>query len=218
MEKSAPTRINLLSLKTQLQIAVNGAKLLRGKRDALMRDFFRLAGECLDLRSRLSLEIRDATYKLHLAKAFLGDTIHSTAYALKRDVDLAIKVKNIWGINIPEIEEKRFSRKLEARDMSPIGEGTLTIDAAKGFEKAADTIVSVASSEIRLSRIGEEIKADTRKINALEEILIPSIRQGIERIERVLEEREREDIFRLKRYKKRKGEATHVLSDQTRCL
>lgn len=215
MEKFAPTRIHLLSLKTQLQIAVNGAKLLRSKRDALIRDFFRLAGECLHLRSRLNLEIRDATYKLHLAKAFLGDTIHSTAYALKRDVDLDIKIKNIWGINIPEIEEKRFSRKLEARDMSPIGEGTLTIDTAKGFEKAADTIVSVASSEIRLSRVGEEIKADTRKINALDEILVPSIRQGIKRIERVLEEREREDIFRLKRYKKRKGEVTHVLSDQT---
>jgi len=204
LERFAPTRINLLSLKRQLQISINGARLLRSKRDALMRDFFKLAGECLDLRSRLGKEIRDATYKLHLAKALSGDGIYSAAHALKREIDLAIKVKNIWGIHIPEIEEKRFSRRLEAMDISPIGEGTLIIDTAKGFEKAVDTIVSIASSEVRLSRTGEEIRGDTRKINALEEILIPSIRHGIKWIETILEEREREDIFRLKRYKKKK--------------
>lgn len=183
----------------------NGARLLRGKREALMKDFFRCAGECLELRSKLNSQIGNATYKLHLAKALLGDTIYSTAYASQRDVFVDIKVKNIWGINIPEIEEKAFVRNIDARDMSPIGEGLLAVETAKDFEKAIDAIVSIASSEIRLKRVGEEIRIDTRRINALEEIVLPSIQHGIKAIERVLEEREQEDIYRLKRFKRRRA-------------
>lgn len=204
LEKFAPTRINLLFLNAQLEKLKNGANLLRSKREALMKDFFKCIGECVELRSKLNSQLKDATYGLHLAKAFLGDAIFSTAYASKRDVSLDIKIKNVWGINIPDIEHRAFVRGIDARDISPIGEGTLATDAAKGFEKVLDAIVSIASSEIRLKRVGEEIRADTRRINALEEILMPSIQDGIKTIERVLEEREREDIYRLKRYKKRR--------------
>ena len=70
-----------------------------------------------------------------------------------------------------------------------------------------DAVVTIASSEIRLKRVGEEIKVDTRRINALEEILTPSMQNGIKTIERVLEEREREDIYRLKRFKRRVRES-----------
>ncbi|MBI3755628.1 MAG: V-type ATP synthase subunit D [Deltaproteobacteria bacterium] len=203
MEKFSSTRINLLFLNTRLLVLKSGAKLLRSKREALMKDFFRCVGECLELRTKLNSQIRDAAYGLHLARAFLGDALYSTAYASKRDISLDIKVKNIWGINVPSIEQKAFVRTMDARDISPVGEGTLAIEAAKGFEKVMDAVVTIASCEIRLKRVGEEIRADTRKINALEEILVPSIKNGIKTIERALEEREREDIYRLKRYKRR---------------
>ncbi len=207
MEKFSPTRINLLSLNSRLLVLKSGVRLLRGKREALMKDFFRCAGECLELRSKLNTQLMDATYKLHLARAFLGDAIHSTAYASKRDISIDIKLKNIWGINVPEIEEKAFVRTMDARDISPAGEGTLATDTAKDFERVIDAVVSNASGEIRLKRVGEEIRADTRKINAMEEILIPSVRHGIKTIEGILEEREREDIYRLKRYKRRVRES-----------
>ncbi|MEK7825972.1 MAG: V-type ATP synthase subunit D [Nitrospirota bacterium] len=204
MEKFSPTRINLLLLNTQLSVLKSGARFLRSKREALMKDFFRRIGECLELRSKLNSQLMDATYKLHLARAFLGDTIFSTAYASKRNISLDIKIKNVWGINIPDIEQKTFVRSIDARDISPIGEGTLATDTAKNFEKAVDAIVSIASSEIRLKRVGEEIRADTRRINALEELVMPSIQRNMNAIKNVLEEREREDIYRLKRFKRRK--------------
>lgn len=204
MEKLSSTRINLLLLKNRLLVLKSGAELLRGKREALMKDFFRCVGECMELRSKLNSELKDATYKLHLAKAFFGDALDSTAYASKRDVSLDIKIKNIWGINIPEIEQKAFVRNIDARDISPIGEGTLSIETVRDFEKVVDAVVAIASGEIRLKRVGEEIKADTRRINALEEIIMPSINKQIKAITEVLEEREREDIYRLKRFKKRK--------------
>lgn len=204
MEKFSPTRINLLILNTRISVLKSGAKLLRSKREALMKDFFKCIGECLELRSKLDSQLKDSTYRLQIARAFLGDTIFSTVYSSKRDVSLNIKFKNIWGINVPNIVPQAFVRSIDARDMSPIGEGTLAIDTAKDFEKVIDAIVDIASSETRLKRVGEEIRADTHRINALEELVIPSIQRGIKTIENVLTEREREDIYRLKRYKKRR--------------
>lgn len=204
MERLSATRINLLHLKEELQILKDGDRLLRSKREALMKDFFRCAGECVEVRSRLNSQLREAVYKLHIAKAFAGDTIYSAAYASKRDISIDVRVKNVWGLNIPEIEKKAFVRNIDARDMSPIGEGGIVIETVRDFEKVIDNIVSAASSEIRLKRIGEEIKTDTRRINALEEIAMPSIQYSMKTIAGVLEEREREDIYRLKRYKKRR--------------
>lgn len=204
MEKFSPTRINLLILNARISVLKSGAKLLRSKREALMKDFFKCVGECLELRSKLDSQLMDSTYRLQIARAFLGDTIFSTVYSSKRDISLNIKHKNIWGINVPNIEPQAFVRSIDARDMSPIGEGTLAIDTAKNFEKVVDAIVDIASSETRLKRVGEEIRADTHRINALEELVMPSIQRGIKIIETVLSEREREDIYRLKRYKKRR--------------
>lgn len=204
MEKLSSTRINLLLLRTQLQALRNGAMFLRSKREALMKDFFKCAEECVGLRSKLNSQLKHAAYELHLAMAFLGGAIHSTAYASRRNISLDIKLKNLWGVNVPEIEQKAFVRNIDARDISPIGEGTLAIKTAKSFERAVDAIVSVASNEIKLKRVGDEIKLDTRRINAIDDILAPSILIGIKTIERVLEEREREDIYRLKRFKKRR--------------
>lgn len=204
MERFAAARINLLRLKNEVVTLKNGVRLLRSRREALMKDFFRCAGECLELRAKINSQLREAAYKLHIARAFLGDAIYPAAYALKRDISVDVRIKNVWGVNIPEIEEKAFVRNIEAMEFSPIGEGTLAIEAARDFEKVVDSIVSAASREIRLKRIGEEIKTDTRRINAHEEILIPYMQYNIKRIKGILEEREREDIYRLKRYKRRK--------------
>ena len=78
---------------------------------------------------------------------------------------------------------------------------------AKEFEGACELIIKIASREIRLTRIGEVIRSDSRKINAITEVILPSIKGRIKYIERVLEEREREEVYRLKRNKaKRQAE------------
>jgi vacuolar-type H+-ATPase subunit D/Vma8 len=94
--------------------------------------------------------------------------------------------------------------RLDAIDISPIGESPSVVDVSRGFEDAADLIVRIASKEIRLVRLGEVIRADTRKINAISEVMLPSMDRSIKEIARVLEEHEREEIFRLKRTKGRR--------------
>ena len=137
--------------------------------------------------------------------------MESFAIAAKRDVTLDIKIENVWGVSVPEIAETAPTRTMEARNVSPVGTGAGVLDVAKEFEIVADTIVRIASREVRLARVGEMIKADTRKINAISEMMLPGMTVRIKSIERVLEEREREEVFRLKRYKGKKARAAAAL-------
>jgi V/A-type H+-transporting ATPase subunit D len=106
---------------------------------------------------------------------------------------------------VPKIETKDLRRRMDERGVSAIGESPWTMDVARRFEEVVTEIIDIASKETKLKMLGEEIKMTTRRVNALDELIIPEIMHKIRRISTVLEEREREDIYRLKRFKKRKA-------------
>ena len=202
MEQISATRLNLLNLKIQFGVAKDGVRLLRSKREALISEFFFLMEKTAASRDTLEKRLEDAFISVTLAKAFLGeDILESAAYAYKRDIQVSIKMKNIMGVVIPEAEEKNIKRAFDARGASPLFEPYRIKDVAEKFEDILNSIIMVASREIKLKRLGDEIQITTRRINAIEEIIIPSLMKRIEYIDRALEEREREDIFRLKRFK-----------------
>ncbi len=205
MDKSVPTRYNLHKLKDSIESIAAGVEILKARRQALTKEFFSLVEECMGKRADLSGLILKAQKKLELVRALKGEQALSLAQATSRKVSLDIKVTSIWGVNVPEIVERAVVRNLGARGVSPLGESAGVIASAKDFEKVVDKIIKMAPREARLNRLGEMIKMDTRKINAIDEFIIPSIKRRIKMIERVLEQREREEIFRLKRYKSRKA-------------
>lgn len=206
MEKVAPTREQLLSLKRQHEVIKKGLDLLKSKREALMKEFFGIVEESIGMRNDLTGLLTKAERDLQVVRALAGAEVESFATAARREVSLAIKVKNIWGVFVPEIEETALVRTLEARDISPVGERAQVIETARQFENAADLIVRIASREIRLTRLGEMIRSDTRKVNAISEVILPSLSRRVKYITRMLEEREREEIFRLKRNKAKRQE------------
>lgn len=201
MEKSAPTRQQLLLLREQFDSTRKGLDLLKSKREALMKEFFEIVEESVAMRDELTGLLSRSFRDLERSRAINGFALESFAHAAKRKINLDIKVKNVWGVKVPEIEETTLTRSLEARDISPVGERAEVIEVAAEFEKASDLIVRIASKEVMLSRVGEMIKSDTRKINAITEMMLPAMNRRIKYIERVLEEREREEVFRLKRFK-----------------
>jgi V/A-type H+-transporting ATPase subunit D len=77
------------------------------------------------------------------------------------------------------------------------------MESGDRFEQVVAAFLTVASTEITLRKIGEEIKKTTRRVNALEQVVIPRVRGEIRYIRDVLEQRAREDVFRLKRIKKK---------------
>ena len=193
--------------RARRQVALKGAELLRSKREALASDFVRLTRGVIAGREQLATRLREATRALTLARALHGEeSLASLALAATREIPLAIEPRKVWGIPTPEVKGPQLVRAIDARGASPVGWGLAAAEAARRHEEATETLIAISSQEMRLKRLGEEIRKASRKINALEQVLVPGLEQEITRIEVVLEEREREAIGRLKRFKaKREG-------------
>jgi len=203
-ELVSPTRMNLLQRKNQLRVALQGVDLLKRKRDALVAEFFQVVRQALEARDRLNAVCEKAYVILSLAKAVEGrQALETAALVERRPVLVDIEIRNIWGIKVPEVRVQRVRQSFLERGLSPTAVSMRTLESTEAFERVLDAILEVATTELRLRKIGEEIKKTTRRVNALEQVVIPRIRAEIRYINDVLEQRAREDVFRLKRIKKK---------------
>jgi len=195
----APTRSNLLQRRDQVKLAIRGADLLKRKRDALIGEFFALVKSSLAARRQLGEASREAYFALFLANAWDGpEAVGSLALAESEKVEIALKMENIFGVKVPQVQPAEFDDKLP---FSPVGAGASTLEAASQFRKLVDAIIRVAATETRLRRIGEEIKKTNRRVNALEQLVIPGINYEIRHIRSVLDQRSLEETTVLKRIK-----------------
>lgn len=203
-EVISPTRMNLLQRRNQLRIAQQGVDLLKRKRDALVADFFKIVRESLAAREQLAAACREAYVMLTLAKALEGrEALEAAAMSSHRDILLDIDIRNVWGTKIPEVAMAEVHRPLLERAQNLVATSARTIESTSNFEEIIVAILAVAATEIKLRKIGEEIKKTTRRVNALEQVVIPRLRGETRYIASVLEQRAREDVFRLKRIKKK---------------
>jgi V/A-type H+-transporting ATPase subunit D len=196
--------MNLLQRKQQAKIATQGVDLLKRKRDALVADFFNIVRQALTAREQLTKISEEAYVMLALAKAWEGrEALEAAAMADRREVLVDIEVRNVWGTKIPEVAVKEVRRTLLERGHNPTSTSLRTVESASNFENVLHAILEVAATEIKLRKIGEEIKKTTRRVNALEQVVIPRLIGEIRFITAVLEQRAREDVFRLKRIKQK---------------
>jgi len=198
MDGTSPTRMNLITRRRQLGLAVRGADLLQKKRDALVREFFTLVHQALDARRQLNAAGREAYMALFLAKAFDGPRevdVFSLSTAILSNV--RADMDSVWGTRVPRLTVE-WPRGATA---SPLSVGGPTLVAQSSFRRLSQALIRVANTESRLRRIGEEIKKTARRVNALEQAVIPGIRSQIHYIQQVLDQQEQEDFFRLKRIK-----------------
>ncbi|MFN3368888.1 MAG: V-type ATP synthase subunit D [Thermus sp.] len=198
MSQVSPTRMNLLQRRGQMRLAQKGVDLLKKKRDALVAEFFGLVREALEARKALNQAAQEAYGALLLAQAFDGpESVSAAALGVRALEEVEAEVENVWGSKVPRLRVT-FP---DGAVLSPVGTPAYTLEAARAFRRYAEALVQVANTETRLKKIGEEIKKTTRRVNALEQVVIPGIRSQIRFIQQVLEQREREDTFRLKRIK-----------------
>lgn len=200
MNEISPTRMNLLARRSRLSLAVRGVDLLQKKRDALVREFFGLVHETLEARRQLNDAGRQAHAALFSAKAFDGpQTVDNLSLSVPPISEVRADVESVWGTRVPRLAVEWP----EGAVTSPLALGGHTLTAQIAFRKLAWALVQVANTESRLRRIGEEIKKTARRVNALELTVIPGIRSQIRYIRQVLDQQEQEDIFRLKRIKRK---------------
>lgn len=202
MNSVGRTRMNLLLLKRQAEVARRGLELLRGKRKALMQELFSILDRAVDTREQLDTVMRQALRTLTLAVGMEGRaSLRSAGYAARRALAVELTERNVWGVRFPEVQHAPVLRALDTRGYTTSGVSTHIDETARQFEQVVEMILRSASVELRLKKLGAEIKKVTRRINALNEVMIPALTRAVRGIRQALDERERENVFRLKRFK-----------------
>jgi len=203
MEQVNPTRMELIKKNTQIKLAEQGRDLLREKMDVLIQSFFQIMTTVSKSRGELEIAADKAQHSLLTALAVDDPvTLKSASFATRKGLSLDIKGKNIMGIAVPMIEKKRISKSVLERGYSIIGMSGRIDEAAEKFEMELDLIIELAETETSLKRIGGEIQMTRRRVNALEQIMIPELKKQAKYIRITIDEREREDLYRLKKVKK----------------
>lgn len=197
-----PTRMELLKLKTKMKLAKKGHDLLKEKRDALIMEFFEIIDEAKDARKRVEDVLYAAYRSLTIAQATLGSLkVAEASLSVKPVTSLELKSKNIMGIKVPVLNLSMPERTLLERGYSIKETSAQVDDAAAKFEEALRLVVKLAEVEITIKLLAEEIEKTKRRVNALENILLPRLSTTVKYIKMRLDEMERENFFKLKRIK-----------------
>ena len=203
MEQVKPTRMELMKKKRRSSSAEQGRDLLREKMDALIQEFFKILSTVSTSRDELDAISRSADLALLVAQAVDDPvTIRSASFATRRAITVDIAGKNIMGVPVPVIEKKRVSKSMLERGYGVIATSARIDETAERFEAELDLLIELAETETAMRRLGAEIQMNRRRVNALEQVLIPELKSQAKYIKNAIEEREREDLFRLKKVKR----------------
>jgi len=179
--------------------------LLKQKRDALLIEFMGVMDETLRLSESLQKSVAEAQYSLAVAKAVDGTVaLRSAGMATKGEIVVDMTGTKIMGVSVPVVTKGESPiRSSFTRGYAVTGISSRVDETADKFERILDVIIEYADIETRLKRLGEEIQKTNRRVNALEQVTVPQLREQVTYIRQTLDERAREDLFRLKKVKKK---------------
>jgi len=200
-----PTRTNLLMLKAKARAVINSVRILKARKQALIKEFLDTTRPFLRSRTEIRQIYSKAIRELILSLGREGqDSIDSITAVSTRDFTVEITEKSVWGLKYKEVTANEpavrdpGSRGYDYLSTTPHLENGIYL-----FEKIVDAMVELAAFESKLKRLGEEIVRTTRRIRVLEERVLPDYRIQAKMISDHIGERERETFCRLKRFKEK---------------
>jgi V/A-type H+-transporting ATPase subunit D len=197
-----PTRMELLALRKRRDIAERGRDLLREKLDALMIELFENVRQIAELRARSHALLREA-YDLFIE----AEMVHGLArleqfgVGVEDRFELDTKTRNVIGVTLPEVQV-RIS-PIRTAPYNLLATSTKLDEATMKMTEAVEAMTELSSAEASTRKLAQAIASTKRRVNSLDYVIIPRVLQSIRYIQMHLEEREREDFFRLKRIKGR---------------
>ncbi len=198
-----PTRMELTRLKKKLATARRGHKLLKDKRDELMRRFLELVRENKELREKVEKGLADANQNFVLAKAVMREeTLNTALLAPLQSVSVEVGSKNVMSVDIPVFDYK--SRTPDKSDIYSYGFAFTSNDldfAVKSLEDIFPDMLRLAEIEKSCQLMAAEIEKTRRRVNALEHVMIPETESSIKYITMKLDENERSTQVRLMKVK-----------------
>jgi len=198
-----PTRMVLNQLKGRRKTAMRGHKLLKDKRDELMRQFLEVIRQNKVLRTRVEEGLTAAFASLQVASSIMSPEILEQSLLYPRQsVELFVKYKNIMSVNVPEYTFQ--TRNNDPTEIYPYGfaqtSGELD-DALGKLAKVFEDMLELAQVEKTMQLLAEEIEKTRRRVNALEYVMIPDLNENIKYISMKLEENENSTKVRLLKVK-----------------
>ena len=198
-----PTRMELSKLKKKLTSARRGHKLLKDKRDELMRQFMILIKENRQLRTEVEQAINEANRYMAVAGSVMKKEVLETALMLpKQEVELEVSEKNVMSVYIPEFKTK--FRTDDTNDIYSYGMAFTSIDldgAVSALSAVFPKMIRLAEIEKACQLMADEIEKTRRRVNALEHIMIPDYEETIKFITMKLSENERSTTTSLMKVK-----------------
>ena len=198
-----PTRMELTRLKKKLVTAVRGHKLLKDKRDELMRQFLDKVREHKALREEVETALVSANQNFMLARAGMPDEMLNTALlAPKQELTISAGTQNVMSVEIPDFDFK--TRTPDQNDMYSYGFAFTTgdlDDAILSLSEVFPKMLKLAEVEKSCQLMAAEIEKTRRRVNALEHVMIPELQTNIKYITMKLDENERSTQIRLMKVK-----------------
>src|SRR5574344_1173815 len=203
--------MELTRLKKKLVTATRGHKLLKDKRDELMRQFLELVRENMELRKKVEAGINAANKNFVLAKSAMSEEAVNVAFMTpKQEVSLECSYRNVMSVDIPVFEYK--TRTSDANDIYSYGFAFTSSDLDDAVKSLADLLpdmLKLAETEKACQLMAAEIEKTRRRVNALEHVLIPETQESIKYITMKLDENERSTQIRLMKIKDMMLEDAH---------
>ena len=203
MATITPTRMVLNQMKGRLKTASRGHKLLKDKRDELMRQFMDIVRLNKQLRERVEQGLTEAFAALQVASAIMSPEMLEQALLYPRQsVELDMQFKNIMSVNVPQYSF--HTRNNDPSEIYPYGfaqtSGELD-DAVRELGDILPDLLRLAEVEKATQLLAAEIERTRRRVNALEYVKIPQMQQNIKYITMKLDENERANTIRLMKVK-----------------
>lgn len=198
-----PTRMELTKLKRKLVTARRGHKLLKDKRDELMRIFLELVRENKKLRREVEAGIADANRHMSVARSVMSDKALNVALMLpSQSMNIEITEKNVMSVIIPQYSAKY--KTSNEQDIYSYGFASTSCDldfAVKSLSEIMPGMIRLAEVEKSCQLMAAEIEKTRRRVNALEHVMIPQYEETIKYITMKLDENERSATTRLMKIK-----------------
>lgn len=198
-----PTRMVLTTLKKRLKVASKGHKMLKDKRDELMKQFLELARENKALREQVEANIGDVYSNFVIASAVMSTEVLNEALMFpKQGVSIDVGNKNVMSVNVPIFDFKTTTD--DTSNIYPYGFASTSAELDNAIENLSDIfpeLLRLAAVEKEVQLLAAEIEKTRRRVNALEYVMIPQLEETIKYIQMKLDENERGNQIRLMKVK-----------------
>lgn len=198
-----PTRMELTNLKKKLATARKGHRLLKDKRDELMRQFLDLARENKKLRVKVEAGIKQSNQNMALARSVMSDEEIQVALMMpSQKMTVDVKLKNVMSVVVPQFNAQ--FKMAKADEIYSYGYAFTSSDLDKAVKSIADIMpdmLRLAEVEKQCQLMSAEIEKTRRRVNALEHVMIPQYEDTIKYITMKLAENERATTTRLMKVK-----------------